>query len=191
MPDGGWQLGVGDPTVVGWTTTGLYLVASSLAVRAARRLGAGQGPEELSASDSQLLARFWWLVFGIMLLLGVNKQIDLQTLFTQTAKQLAKAQGWYEARRRYQAAFVASAVLVVGAGVALLSYVLRGVLSRVLRPILGLFIVATYILLRAALFQHMDWGQLDRLEDWMWLLEVAGIALVLGSALRFGQPHAS
>ena len=51
-----------------------------------------------------------WLVCA----LGVNKQLDLQTLFTQLARDLAMAQGWYEERRRYQVAFIIAIGLLGG-----------------------------------------------------------------------------
>ncbi|HVZ33497.1 MAG TPA: hypothetical protein VG963_13790, partial [Polyangiaceae bacterium] len=106
--DGRWHPGIGDPSVLGWLTVVAYFVAAVLAFRALRvHLGrARRGGASAQAGDELLLARFWGLVLAAMILLGINKQLDLQTLFTEIGRDLAHAQGWYETRRRYQVAFI-------------------------------------------------------------------------------------
>ena len=49
-----------------------------------------------------------------LLLLGINKQLDLQTALTELGKILAARQGWYEHRQRVQIDFIIGVVLVGG-----------------------------------------------------------------------------
>jgi len=53
---------------------------------------------------------------------GINKQLDLQSAFTEVMRVVARDQGWYEARRQYQYAFIgAVAVLAAVVGAALIA----------------------------------------------------------------------
>src|SRR5262245_63104416 len=92
--DGRWRPGIGDPTPLGWLTVAAYAVAAALCARAALREGRS-GPRG-----------FWWGLAAALALLGVNKQLDLQTLLMQVSRDLARAQGWYDRRQAYQRLFI-------------------------------------------------------------------------------------
>ena len=103
-----WSPGIGDPTVVGWLTVALYLLAALASYFVLIELGA-------SAAEQQ--ERFVWRVFLLLfLLLGINKQLDLQSALTETGRYIARQQGWYDHRQKFQfvlicviaAAFVAT-----------------------------------------------------------------------------------
>ena len=66
------------------------------------------------ARNQRLLARFWLVACVTLTALGINKQLDLQSLFTQLLRDAARLQGWCDRRRSYQFAFV---VVIAGAGV--------------------------------------------------------------------------
>jgi len=87
-----WRPGIGDPTVMGWVTVGAYAVAAAVAGVAAHRARGAAAPHP--GPD-----RTWLLVAGLMALLCVNKQLDLQSLFTDLGRVLAREQGWYARRR--------------------------------------------------------------------------------------------
>ena len=92
-----WQPGIGDPTFMGWLTVFAYFSACILCWKAAlkaRRVG--------SAGFWSRENLFWLLFSCFMLLLGINKQLDLQTWFTLFSKHLAQEEGWYEERRVFQ-----------------------------------------------------------------------------------------
>jgi hypothetical protein len=101
--DGRWEAGIGDPTVIGWVTVAAYAVAALLSLRCARR------------AAEPLEFRFWAVLSVALVLLGINKQLDLQSLVTQVGRDLAFAQGWYENRRIVQAAFIG---FLIAAGLA-------------------------------------------------------------------------
>jgi hypothetical protein len=168
-----WQWGLGDNTVMGWLTVLAYLVAAAASVVAARRM-AGPGP--LERRERQ----FWWIAAGIMFALAVNKQLDLQTLFTLIARCHAQLSGWYDIRRIIQRDFILGVAVAGVAFIGLLAYLLRGILARVWPALLGLGFVCLFVLVRAASFHHMD----SLLGTWVfgvkmnWLLELPGPILV-------------
>jgi hypothetical protein len=144
-----WQPGIGDAGWRGWSTVALYLAVAALAVLVARRApfpGRSRGRERL----------FWGVVAGLMLALAVNKQLDLQSALTAAGRCMAKAQGWYGARRVVQALFLTG--LATGGVLVLIGLlrVLRGTWARSALPALGLVFVLTFVLMRAVGFHHLD-----------------------------------
>lgn len=118
--------------------------------------------------------------------LGVNKQLDLQTLFTAAIRCVSEANGWYAERRQFQELFIIAAV--AGGSLLLLSVplYLRRTIRLVAPAVVGLVLVATFVVLRAASFNHEDEligltlpgaGKAD-------VLELSGIALVALNATQ-------
>ncbi len=149
--DGRWRLGLGDPTVWGWLITLAYFGVGAMCVTAWKRedwafLRGGRG----------LRPRFWLLAGAAMLALGLNKQLDLQTLATSLGRGLAKSQGWYENRRLVQGVFVAI-IAVVGLGAAIVgARWLRSAWKRYWPAWVGLVYLGVFIVVRAASFHHLD-----------------------------------
>ena len=190
-PDGRWHPGIGDPTVMGWVTVVAYALAtyfSFVALRASR-LGAHKlaaiAPEE--AQNQQRLSQLWSLVTLAMLLLGINKQLDLQSLFTQVMRDMAHAQGWYNDRRTLQVAFIFVIMAVGAVGTVVLAYVMRKVALRVPGAIAGLGLIVSFVVIRAASFHNVDIllskGGYLKLN---WVFELGGISLIIASAYRSG-----
>lgn len=176
-----WSPGLGDNHPVGWLTVLVYLAAAIASARAALRCGR-DGAERAER-------RFWWIAAAVLLLLSVNKQLDLQSLLTMVARCHAALAGWYDDRREIQRAFI---WLVAGgaiAALALLSLLLRGILDRVWLALTGLAFVCGFVVIRAASFHHMD-GLIGSVALGLkvnWLLELPGPLLVLAVALRRGK----
>jgi hypothetical protein len=93
----GWSLGFNDSTLLAWITTAGYLLAAALSLRA-MRIGKQKGTS---------FARFWLILATVLLLLGLNKQLDLQTLLQRTGSRIALESGWYEQRNLVRYGFVA------------------------------------------------------------------------------------
>jgi hypothetical protein len=184
--DGRWHPSIGDPSLVGWITVLAYLATALLAGRNARagaRLSA-QAHSAAQATEARLLSRFWWCVACLLLALGVNKQLDLQTLFTQVFRDLARAQGWYERRRPYQVAFIVAVGLTSAGGTALLAFAMRRVLRRVWLGLLGLGLLAGFVLIRAASIHQVDVLLKRGTVRLNWVLELGAIGVIAWSALR-------
>lgn len=174
-----WSPGLGDNNAMGWLTVAVYLAAALAAMSTARRMPrseAGAGRERV----------FWWGAAGIMLALGVNKQLDLQSLMTMIARCNAQLSGWYDARRIVQEAFIyliaAGAVVALG----LVALLLRGILGRIWPALLGLGFVSLFVVVRAASFHNVDLllGSTVAGIKLNWLLELPGPTLVALVALR-------
>jgi len=157
--DGRWQLGIGDPTVVGWVTVVAYAVAAWFAWQArARYLRIARKPGKDPTIARNLVKMSWmWLVFfAILVFLGINKQLDLQTWFTEIGRDLSKEQGWYESRRRFQALFI---TLIALAGIGAMAFgfkIYRPVLRHVWMALVGMGLLGTFVVIRAASFHYVD-----------------------------------
>lgn len=184
-PDGRWHPGIGDPTVLGWLTVVGYAAAAILAAIAWRRSRARAqalaAARPADASEERHLAVLFALVLAAMVFLGINKQLDLQTYFTEVMRDLAHRQGWYESRRRYQALFVLTIAIAGAAATSVLAYGLRRSIRRVRLVVAGLGTIATFVVIRAASFHHIDALLVSGPLPLNWLLELGGIlALTVG-----------
>jgi hypothetical protein len=143
--DGRWHMGIGDPTIWGWLTVGMYLlVIARCYVKVKQHVQMGES------------FRFWLLLGAFLLLLGINKQLDLQSLFTQMMRDAAVEHGWYEYRRKVQVLFIfcigfAMLITLITLRIALLDH-----WRRYQWIWLGLLLLSAFILIRAASFHHVD-----------------------------------
>ena len=143
---GRWVPGIGDPSLFGWLTVAAYLFAAAMA--------ATNVPRAHKCGRYELT--FWVLLSVGLLFLAVNKQLDLQSWFSQTARDMALRQGWYESRRTVQLAFI------VALAIASLVFLgaIRAVLATKWRAYsltgIGLAGLAVFVLIRAATFHHID-----------------------------------
>jgi len=127
-----------------WLVAAAYLLASGLAAWAALR------------TSFRLESRFWWIAAVGLLFLALNKQLDLQTLLTETLREVATRDGWFEQRRAAQAAFVGAIVLLSLAMAAYLARLAWESGAGVKLTFLGLALLGAYVLSRAALFNHLE-----------------------------------
>jgi hypothetical protein len=183
---GGWEPGIGDPTVFGWLAVAGYFAAAYLAYRAGKlerqlqprssemahgwsRLAqdaiqsiraAIRNPSNLlnyaPANSGPLLPTFWFALCGLMAFLGVNKQLDLQSCLTQIGRDMAHSEGWYESRRIIQAIFVVL-ILIFGVATVIGAYwYIRGAWRRYRIAFFGIVYLVTFVMIRAASFHHVD-----------------------------------
>ncbi|MGZ8919349.1 MAG: hypothetical protein ACXW3L_00055 [Limisphaerales bacterium] len=171
-----WRPGIGDPTFMGWLTVVAYFGAACLCGRELMKARRINGPREKT---------FFWATLAILLVfLGFNKQLDLQTLLTLTARRIAIAQGWYENRRIVQIVFV-SVVGIAGVFTILAMRLLVWKHRDLRLPLIGFVVLLVFVVARAASFHHID--QLINFRmGWVrmnWVLELGAIALVAWGAL--------
>ena len=163
----GWNPGIGDPTVYGWVTVFAYALGAIACWVAAQH----------ALSNER---RFWLLLTFVMVFLCINKQLDLQELFTDFGRFEAKSQGWYNVRHRYQVEFIALiTVLGLLAGAVLLAGAKRA--SAQLRgATLGLIFLMAFIIIRASSFNKVDWFIKLHLGGFRanHLMELGGIAII-------------
>lgn len=170
----GWSPVIGDPDALGWLTVVAYFVAAWLCYLARARI-----PTALATRS------VWTVLVVILCALGVNKQLDLQSLGTAVMRHAAHSEGWYDARREAQALFV------LGTGVAMIlaTIVLAMVAQRVDRwtklAIVGLILLLSFVTIRAVSFHHVDAliGTTFAGVRLNHVLELGGIAVIGGAAL--------
>jgi hypothetical protein len=178
---GRWSPGIGDPNVAGWLTVVLYLAAALACFWVARDIRRREGVAPLTRRE------FWlWGAFSILLgLLGVNKQLDLQTALTELGRMLARDQGWYARRAHVQKEFIAGlCVLAVVAGAALFM-LLRRQGRHAKMAALGICFIGFFVLIRASSFHKVDNFLGSRLVHLRmnWILEMGGVFVVLLAGL--------
>jgi hypothetical protein len=171
-----WHPGIGDPTFMGWFTVAAYALAAVLCAREAAR----------SYDEERGRFLFWIAVGSMMFLLGINKQLDLQTWFTLTARKMARSEGWYEKRRAVQFVFIVSIALAGAGAFALVWRLVHDVGRDLWLPLLGVFLVICFVVIRAASVHHVDEFLHTRLAGFKmnWLLELGGIGTIIAGALR-------
>jgi len=168
-----WSPGLGDNSVMGWVTVLVYLLAAVLSARAARAM---RGPEAATRRERV----FWGITAAVLFFLAVNKQLDLQTLFTTIGRCNARLMGWYDMRQTVQRDFILAVAIAGALTVGLLALLLRGILGRVWPALLGIGFVCGFVLIRAASFHDVDgligsWAMGIKIN---WLLELPGPTLV-------------
>ncbi len=184
----GWRPQLDNPTLLGWLVVASYGLAALACARAAVLARAGTS---LGGRGGQGFggAGMWWALAAALFFLGVNKQLNLQTLLIALGRHWAAVGGWLGWRRGVQLAFG----LVFGAGLCLLLIWLaarhREFFRRNPRPFLGMLILGIFVALRAATINHADQLLGMNLKDghWAWVLEIAGSLLIgIGAAQACG-----
>lgn len=173
-----WAPGIGDPTIGGWLTVAAYAVAAILAFRRA-----GDAFAALPVADGRAAA-FWLTIAGILILLGINKQLDLQSLMTALGRCHARAEGWYEARGGVQRAFVIAGAAGAGLAAAAFAFAFRKIAARRPLVIAGLAGLLAFVLIRMTSIHAADALINARLAGLKanWILEIGALGLVIAGA---------
>ena len=170
-----WKPTIGDPSLMGWTTVAFYFFTAASTIFAV-----------VKNRHNRTGIWFWVMLSLLMVLLGINKQLDIQSLFTEIGRYVARKQGWYQQRRSVQLLFV---VIFGGISLGLIGvvwWVLHREWKNYLFPFTGLVLLVTFIVIRAASFHHVDrflrWGPSGIRMNW--ILELGGIAVVFLAGVR-------
>ena len=173
---GGWRPTIGDPSFMGWFTVGSYFGCAILSF--------------IVALLSQKVTRgsffFWGMISLFMIMLGINKQLDLQSLLTEVGRQIAKSQGWTDERRIVQFWFVVAFGTSAMIAFLLFVFTTRNLFRQHILIFIGLFFLLSFIIIRAASFHHID--VILRFEFFgvrmNWVFELAGIYSIVVADLK-------
>src|SRR3954470_17280217 len=145
MTQSGWQPGFGDDDLLGWSITIAYFLVALLCTAAFR-------DEARSYSVTRRLQRptFWIVITALMVLLGFNKQLDLQTWVQSTGDSLVVTNGLESHRSGLKILSLLTLGLTGAAiGLAMLLYIGRQ-WRLYLLAFVGLLYLGVFIVLRAA-----------------------------------------
>ena len=168
-----WTPQIGDPNLTGWLTVLIYLITALLSFAAWRRMGPCQG------------RTFWASVVIFLLILAINKQLDLQSALTAGGKCLANTHGWYDNRRIVQGVFIAALIAIVLLGLSMAMLALRGTLRHNALALLGLATVSLFVMARAVSIHGFDYiiGQKNFGISNNFVFESIGLFLISLNAL--------
>lgn len=171
---GTWSPGIGDPSIGGWVTVMLYAWVAWACQRVLRR--ERQRRIVLTANERPV----WRLLMVAMLLLGINKQLDLQSALTELARIMAVEQGWYEHRRQYQEAFIAAMPILGLTALAALAMLVWHAPTPTAWACAGAAGLVVFVAIRAASFHHVDDMLGWRLAGLPlnWLLEMGSLVVI-------------
>lgn len=167
-----WSAGIGDPRPIGWITVAAYAFTLLLCSIAAKR-------------EIDVARRFWYVVAVLMLALGINKQLDLQTWVTEFGRDMAMQYGWYGYRRLVQMVFIAFLFVLGLLGILSIVRWSRLADRHAVRAAFGVLLLLVFVLMRATSFHHIDrWFGLEIAESVTFnaTLELTGICVVVWAA---------
>jgi hypothetical protein len=184
----GWSPGIGDPGIIGWITVLAYFVSAKMAYAAGERYRRRSLSDDTRFHQSIRASRFWTIIVIVLVALGINKQLDLQSLFTAIVRYTAKEQGWYAERRGPQRLFIVGISVTALTIVGFMIFSLHGLDRWVKLAAAGAIMLLTFIVVRAASFHHVDMvlGRVLGGVRINHLLELGGISIIAAAATRAG-----
>jgi hypothetical protein len=176
--NGRWQPGIGDPSFMGWLITAAYLIVSFFCGIYARRT------YRICSVKFGRHRIFWWSLAAVMLLMGINKQLDFQCLLISIIKKMAQNQQWYSQRQILQVWFIVGVAIFGLILLIWLGWEFRRFWRQYGLVLLGILLLITFIIIRAAPVHY-----LNKFIGWQpgvvinSVLEISGIVLIGISAL--------
>lgn len=187
MTGQGWAPGWGDKGLWPWVVTLAYLLAAGLCI-----VAGWVEQRQRRRTGQRLWPACWGVLAAGLVLLAVNKQLDLHTALTYVGRDLARQEGWYESRRLVQAIFTGLLAGLALVGLGLACWWLRGLWRHYGLALVGITFLALFIIVRAMSIHHVDWFLTRRLGSFSvnTMLELAGalaIGLSAGRAIWAGS----
>jgi hypothetical protein len=95
--------------ISGWVDSNwLRVVAYGLAAAAALHAGMREQRRRPHAPSREIWPAFWFLTAGLLAVMALARAADIGELVSEFGRRTARDEGWYEIRREYQAAAVAT-----------------------------------------------------------------------------------
>ena len=156
MVVGGLSSIVGDPSLNGWATFFVYLVAAWLCAANARQSAALAEIGGRRVALAQSRRRFWIMLAALLLLLGLTRQLDLQALAAQLTRDLLHQDGVYDERSGLQIGLIAAIGIfgMIGLLIALFSF--RRAEASVLIALMGAASLILFTIIRTISLHDVD-----------------------------------
>ncbi len=181
-----FEFKIGDPTPFAWATVAMYLLAALLCFVCAWKA------ERIFDDEHTWLHRLIWMGLGLgLVFLGANKQLDLQSWFTQVAKNVAWELGLYDMGQGLQVLFILALIGVSGVAFLIALYFLRHVWRHYWLLLFGVLFIARFVITRAAGFYGVYLPELSQFTGGYkitWAMEFLG-ALFIALAALYNLRH--
>lgn len=147
---------IGDRSFDGWAIFLVYLVAAWLTGRNARSSAdlAEAGGRKIAQASAR--RRFWLVLAALLLLLGITRQFDLQTLAANLMRGLLDADGVYDERRGLQIGLIVAIGLFGTIGLLIALFGLRRAELPALVALLGAALLVLFTVIRAVSLHAID-----------------------------------
>ena len=176
-----WRPHIGDPYPLAWVTVVAYVFAAGACAVCAFRV------ERIFGAKNRSLHRLVWGGMSVLLLLlGINKQLDFHNAFTQFVRAYAVHYDVYEVAKRSRKYFILGLGLVSLGGLAWLFWCIRRSWRRYVVLLLGAAFIIRFVLVRAAGFYSVRLPPLSRLTGGAhlnWAMELAGVLIIAAGAI--------
>lgn len=173
-----WEASIAHADMADWVTVTAYLLAAIVSAWAATHASLRREARERT---------FWQVTAVLLVFLGINELLDLQTLLTMIGRANAKANGWYPEHRRIQYLFIIGLTVATAVAGLVVLWLTRRAHAMVRLALMGLGFIGLFVLLRAASFHHFDdlLGRGAPSFNWGSIQEMAGIIIVAGAAALY------
>ena len=182
---GRWRLGIGDPTILGWAVTIAYFIAAGLCGMCALRARIKDIEESIVHRPSSFrpsASLCWWALAVFTLLLGFNKQLDLQYLVVDVAQRMSREQGWFAARDAVRKGIILGCAFVFIVLLSWMAWNARRVWRRYVLPVFGVILLVAFVLIRASGNRMTLLGYKPGKFPLYRILEISGIVCIAASA---------
>jgi hypothetical protein len=145
------------PVISDWADSNwLRVVAYGVAAAASLHAGVRELRRRPTAPSRDIWPTFWFLTAALLAVMAVGRAADLGGLVSEIGRREARQEGWYEIRREYQAAAVATigAIWLVAVIVAVWRVPERR--RRYLPPALVVFTLICFAGIRVVSLHHVD-----------------------------------
>jgi hypothetical protein len=188
-----WASHFGDNDLLGWVITLSYLAVAVLCARAAlatrRAARRYANPEPAGPNPPPLPGRPrptpWWVLSVGALLMGLNKQLDVQILVRELGIALIAALGYDEHRRWFGRAFLLALGVVVVWAMVVAARHMRHASRGYRTAMLGLAFLACFAVVRAGKYvPFLSDVNLNYQDALHLVFELGGLVLIGASAWR-------
>jgi len=178
---------------MGWVTVAIYFLVSicCLLVRQIEPVKFENTDDAHHEVNARIYRKFWSVLALSLFLLGVNKQLDLQSLFTQTGRDFALASGWYEHRQTVQKIFIALIGLFAIGASGWLIYRFKNACHTIKIAVAGFTLLFAFVVMRAASFHNVDYLLRYQLAgvQFNWLMEIGTLIVVGFAAFNYRKKY--
>ena len=168
-----WASRLGDTTFWGRLITVFYGITIIASLYYVIILGRNHEPEKKT---------LWICITAILIVFGINKQLDLQILLTIAGKAVASAEGWLEYRRVVQEYFAIGMFSCIGlVGIIVLWYTKRIIVESWLE-LMGMSILLGFVLIRTGSISHVNIAvRLEQKISHIHAIELLGILIIFAA----------